>query len=89
MFIYAQSTNEYEGTHVAFTLFTGAVILIFFTLLKLLNDSKALLNTPQQILLLLRKPSIRLTKTVSIIIQMREEVNKLEVKASAVSCLVT
>lgn len=34
--------------HKAFTLCTGAIILIFFTPPKLLNDSKALLSTPQQ-----------------------------------------
>lgn len=38
------------------------------------------------ILLLLRQPSTRLPKTASIIIQMRQEVNKLEVKASAIGC---
>lgn len=83
-----------------------------FSLLKLLNDGKALLSTPQQsaagfkktelmtedarlawckglMLLYPRQPSSGMIKTVSIIIQMRREVNKLGVKVSAVSCLVT
>lgn len=103
---------RYAQTHGAFTLCSWAIIPIFFTLLKLLNDGKALLSTPQQsaagfkktelmtedarlawckglMLLYPRQPSSGMIKTVSIIIQMRREVNKLGVKASAVSCLVT
>lgn len=39
---------RYTQTHRAFTLCSWAIILIFFTLLKLLNDGKAALSTPQQ-----------------------------------------
>lgn len=41
------STLAYS-IHSAFTLCSRALILIFLSLLKLLNDSKALLSIPQQ-----------------------------------------
>lgn len=48
LFMHRAQTSTSMQEHTVFTLCTGDIILILSTLLKLLNDSKAPLNTPQQ-----------------------------------------